>query len=228
MNEKQKYKIDKKKLQEHLPKLLNSGLFLIDANQKPIGLFKLKNNKNKELCIRKSSIVPNLPELNLRIMVRKLNRTIFCYKNNIPHSPYIAFDWDGDDLVNEFEFGFKKYLEDQMFQLDELQPHLNKLLKKAKRILKSNYEKDWYPNRKELTEKQEWFYNLISPLYGYFNKYLTDRSTRKCRVSKTDIFHYISHLLIACGLEKNDPQRSHMPVFEKIKQYNHRHENYLK
>jgi hypothetical protein len=230
MKRQHKYTVDEKKLKGHLPKVLNSGLFLTDSSPKPIGLFKLRNDRNKELCIRPNSIVSDVPGLNVRIMARKLNRIIYCYKNNTPHSIYLTFDWDVDDDVNQFEVNLKKYLEDRMFELDELQPHLDSFIKKARRILKNQLEKDWYPNSKKpkAKGKEQWFYNLIAPLYAVFSKYLTDRKTLKRKVNQTNIFHYISHLLIACGIEKIDPQRGHMPLFEKIKQYNRRHSKYLK
>lgn len=218
------HSVDQEKLKSHLPIVLNSGLFLLDDDHRPIGLFKLRNSRNKELCKRKNSIIRDLPELNCRVVARKLNRIIYYYKNNIPRSIYLTFDWDSDDLARDFEIGIKKYLESQMFQPNELQPHLDNLIKKAKRVLKKKYEQDWFPTRKKSKDKERYFLDLIAPLYAIFDKYLNDR---KKSVNQTNIFHYISNLLIACSIEKTDPQRGHMPVFEKIKQYNSRHSKYL-
>jgi len=220
------YPINQKELSIHLQKVIGSGLFLFDSDQKPIGIFKLRTPQ-KWLCKRKSKIIPNIPELNLRVMARELNRIICCFKNDIPPSKFGGYDVDFKQDIDDFKSRTVKYFEDNLLHKNELETELTKLFNKAGRVLKKKYEYEWYPDMKKSSQKNKWFYNLIAPLYGTFNKYLNVKNNKNT-ITQTDTFHYIAHLLIACGIEKSDAQRGHQPAFDKIKQYNYRHSNYLK
>jgi hypothetical protein len=74
----------------------------------------------------------------------------------------------------------------------------------------------------EWLKEERWYWNLIVPLYRIFDKYLRDPKTKASILNQTDIFHYVSHLLIACDMEKADKTRGHMVVFDKIRQYSYR------
>ena len=224
MHYKNEYPPDEKELKKHLPKVLKSGLFSLGEDGKPNGLLRLVG-KTKTLSQRKST-VSNIPDLNLKIVAWKLNRIIFSYKQDIPHSIYLTFNSDINEDFDDFKAGLIKHMENHDL-LPELQPQIDSLLKKAHRVYKKKYQNDWYPDRKELTKKKKWFSNLVSPLYSIFKKYLTDQEKKRL-VNDTNIFHYIAHLLIACDIETKDPARGHMPIFEKIKRYNLRHSKYLK
>ncbi len=221
MGYQKKWPTDRNLITDHLHKILNSDLFLLGPDKKPTGLIGLTPG-NKKLSRSKNNVIPNIPELNLRIMASKLNRIIYCYKTDSPRSVYLSYEMDTHEELEDFEDRLLKFLEYNLFRRDELEPLLSKLIKKAKRVLKKKYEEDWYPGRKKMTEKQKWYFNLIAPLIAIFKKYLNDQATEKTAVTKTDIFYYISHLLIACGIEKSDTKGSHKPVFEKIRRYYYR------
>ena len=213
-------------LRKHLPVILNSGLFVLDDNNKPIALYRLQA-RTKKPYKRKSKVVFDIPSLYLRVLANKINHIIYCYKNNIPHSPYIG-GLDIDKELNDFESQVMKILGNHLIQKDEVEPHLTKFINKAKKVLKIKFEKEWFPENKDLTKKERWFYYLVSPIYGFFDKYLTDQKTGKRPIPQDDIFHYTSHLLISSGIEEIDIGRGHFPLYEKIKQYNQRHDKYLK
>jgi len=208
---------------------VNSDLFLLDSDKKPIEIFELRSHQ-KLLYKRKSKIIPNVPELNLRIMTRELNRIICCFKDDIPVSKLASYDneleVDFKQDIDDFKSTLLKHLENYSLYKNELEPELKKLLNKVKRALKKKYKYERYPGRKNLSQKKKWFYYLIAPLYSTFNKYLSNNNQKP--ITQTDTFHYIAHLLIACGVERSDPKRGHLTVFDKIRQYNRRHSNYLK
>ena len=208
--------IDKQKLSEHKPIILNSGLFLLDDhNEKPVGIFQLRADR-KELCARKTKTIPGITDLALRVMIPKLNKIIVEYRFGIAALQSILIN----QMVEDFERDFLKFLDDRGLAKNELEPQLSQFKKKARRQVKG-MANEWYPS-KGPTKKQEWFWGLINPLYFMLDKYLTNLETKTSTVTQTDIFHYIAHLLIACGIEKRDNKRGHKPVFERIKKYAYR------
>ena len=222
--------IDQPKVEYNLPDttplILNSGIFLLDQAGKPVGIFKLRAD-NKRLCIQRRSVHPGITDLASRVLVRKLNKIIGFYKIDIPFPLYERpeYSTSSDDELEEFESGLIKYFENYRISEKDLEPHIPRLIKKSRRVLKQRLKED-YPH-KQLSDKQKWFYHLVAPLYTTFKKYLTDLETKEVVVKPYVIFHYLAHLLIACKIEELDPKRHHHPVYEKIKTYNYRHRNHL-
>jgi len=194
--------------------ILNSGIFLRDNSEKPIGIFKLQGD-NKNLCKEDRNVLSDITELALRDMIRKLDSKIFAYLHDPPDFQKLQKEY-----FEMFEPEFLKFLGNWGFQKDELDPQYSEFLRKVHRKLKKKVQ-EWWPS-KVPTKAHILFWHLINPLYGIFEKYLTDLETKECVISQDEIFHYIAHLLIACDIEAPDNKRGQWPIYEKIKRYAHR------
>lgn len=217
--------IPKKKTLEHERVILNSGLFLLDEDQKPIALFQLRGD-NRKLYTTKLRTITGIDPLALRVMIRKLNKCILNYKYDMSDSQKI--ETFVDDLANDFHAQILKLIHNYNIQEEELEPQFSRFIQKADKIVRKRSKEDWFlqpsGQRKKAgrKEKQARYQGLIYPIKNVFRKYLKNLETGKRDVRETNILHYISHLLIACGLESLDPDRGHKPIFEKIKMYEYR------
>jgi len=206
--------IDEKDLHACKDKILKSGLFLLDDEKKPTAMFKLKSGNSKKLCVMRSKVIPGIDGLAVRVMTNKLSGVILRYLAGPPDSfSYVR------ELQDLFETDLVRLLHNYNLEEKELQPRYTQFRRKVNEKLKEHNEQ---LDPKPLSKTEMRFYLFIRPLYAIFEKYLTDQEKKKLRTNQTDIYHYIAHLLIACGLEKRDRKRGHWPVFEKIRQYAYR------
>ena len=216
----EKTTIDEKELFTYKDKIRKSGLFLLDNEDKPTGIFKLIGG-TKELYTTKVWTIPKITDLALRVMINKLSRAILKYLSG----PSGSINWP-QELQEDFRSDLLQLLNNYALHESKLKPRFSEFITKANLEIKKLNE--GY-NPKGLTEKQWRFSQLIRHLYAIFDKYLIDLEKKESQVNQNNIFHYIAHLLIACGIENRDSERGHWPVFEKIKRYAYRsgHINYM-
>jgi len=196
--------INNNELSYYKNNIIKSGLFMLDEKDKPIGIFKL-TNPDKRPYTSKVKTVEEIDDLCCRAMINKLARAIVEYKQN----PLKPIDWV-EEIKGHFETDFIQLLSNYSIDRKQLEPRYAHFVSKVNSNIRNLNQS---LNIKPLTEKQRKFYGLVKPLYTYLDKYLRSPIEKKLKVSRTDIFHYIAHLLIACGLEEKDPHRGHRQVY---------------
>jgi hypothetical protein len=200
-------------------KMLESGIFKLDDKSRPIGIINLDSKKalsTREtnylsynlpykphfLCVLilyASSIRPFLlPYANILSLILCLSNEIKQYLHN-------------DEEDNYFEKG-SIYFEKELVSLleswgispNDLKPHYDDFIKKAKKHLQKNLLAVAKPFTRRDSKKTYRRDYLISRLHRIFEEHTN--------INHTDINHYLTYILIACDIEKGLPQT----VFKRI------------
>jgi hypothetical protein len=175
--------------------VLESGIFAFDdKNKKPIGIKRLAPDKN--ITDRPNNIIELKPN-RIQLFTLEITVIINSYLHRQPPNTL-------QSVVEDFESDLSDTLERWDLDLKNIDPHYSNLLKKCKKIIKSNLKKhagemaqiDTKPNLRRDA--------LVAGLKRSFDEYI--------KTDITDTFHYITYLLIGCGLEKG----KHKTVFNKI------------
>lgn len=161
--------------------ILQSGIFKLDSKNKPIGIIKLTVNKS----LSKINHIP--------YKIHKLQQMILDLSFEITRYLKPARDVN---LLNDFLNDFDKELESLLDRWDlspnDLTPHYDKLVNKAKRHIKKNellsdYEKMVIRRDTKKTARRDYMIYCMVNIFREFTK-----------IRVTDILRYISYLLIAC------------------------------
>jgi hypothetical protein len=167
--------------------ILNSGIFRIEDNQ-PIGIFDLKADKSLCISIRRCS--PHNRTL-LRNLIYDSALAIESYlkgPRNINVFP---------KLLDDFEKEFDEFLRTWSLTISDLDRNcLERLKKRLRKNLQEPAQDIQKSNQKESTRK----FILALSIWRVFREYTG--------IKDTNIFYYVSHLLVACGAEN--------PPFKKV------------
>ena len=191
-------------------KIINSGIFKLDEQSRPTGIIKLAADKS--LSMKPKNWLPCDSE-QLRETILKLSREVAKYHLD-PRDRL-------EELLKEFEDGLVSYFTnpDHGWGLDikELSPHFEKVVSKAKRIIRKNLK----PHTEKLRKLDPNRAALIFKIHQIFSECWPKS---RASIGITDCNRYIAYLLKACGIESGATGT----VFKRIDRAFHRYRDTVK
>lgn len=179
-------------------KITRSGIFKLSDRFTPIGI-KCLTSVGKAISQREYNFISFINDVGkIREMISEISFEMMKYerpanKKNLSES-----------LLDDFDNELNSFFNGWGISADDLNPHFDKLKKKAKRIIKNQTTKQANKIQnldiKETSRRDSMIYHIHNSL------------KKHTALTTTDINYYIAHLLIACEFEKGTLQT----VFNKI------------
>lgn len=184
-------------------KISKSGIFKLNDKGEPIGIFKLRRTPETPPAGPKALSKKPLDSLNEKqtpCLIGDLSYEIDRMTSKPDTNAWF------ETMIFVYESELKMTLKMWKFSEAELNPQLNELIQRMKKVLREKIKRGNYPGitgpKSQVFESTIW----VDMLMKVFKKYLTG-------LKEVDALTYISHVLKACGIEEGNIKT----VFERIR-----------